>query len=170
MKKYIRRFTFISVLVVSMAANAQTGIYGTFTAASLTNATSNWIYGGSGGIYFDRWHFGLASAGLDLRGQFLGTSTTTRLNSGLGGLRVAITPHILPIKPYAEALAGVGYVNEPGFGTSTDFEYTFLGGLDFTFFPRLDWRVIEFSYGGVSALNGTLHPSSFSSGLVFRIP
>ncbi len=168
--KILRLFLLFPLFFSPHSTHAQTGIYGTFTAASLNNASSNWIYGGSGGIYFDRWHFGLASAGLDLRGQFLGTSTTTRLNSGLGGLRIAITPHVLPIKPYGEALAGVGYVNDPGVGTSTDFEYTFLGGLDFTFFPRLDWRVIEFSYGGVSALNGTLHPSSFSSGLVFRIP
>lgn len=168
--KILRLVLLFPLFFAPLSIHAQTGIYGTFTAASLNNASSNWIYGGSGGIYFDRWHFGLASAGLDLRGQFLGTSSTTRLNSGLGGLRIAITPHVLPIKPYAEALAGVGYVNDPGSGTSTDFEYTFLGGLDFTFFPRLDWRVIEFSYGGVSALNGTLHPSSFSSGIVFRIP
>jgi hypothetical protein len=36
--------------------------------------------------------------------------------------------------------------------------------------PRLDWRVVEFSYGGLSALNGTLNPRTLSTGLVLRLP
>jgi hypothetical protein len=168
--KLYRHFSLISLLLCSIAASAQTGIYGTFTAANLNSANTNWIYGPTVGVYFDRLHFGLASAGLDLRGQFLGGGGSAQLNSGLGGARVAITPHVLPIKPYAEALAGVGYVKDPFSGSSTNFEYTLLGGLDLTFFPRLDWRIIEFSYGGISAFDGNLHPKTFSSGIVFRIP
>lgn len=168
--KSFRLIFFLPLLLCSLGASAQTGIYGTFTAAKLSSADSTWIYGPTVGVYFDRWHFGVASAGVDLRGQFLGGSGSTQFNSGLGGARVAITPHILPIKPYAEALAGMGYVKNSSSGSSTNFEYNFLGGMDLTFFPRLDWRMIEFSYGGLSAFNGNIHPKTLSTGIVFRIP
>ncbi len=53
----------------------------------------------------------------------------------------------------------------------TNFEYQILGGVDYTFLPRLDWRVVEFSYGGLAGLNnGSFHPKTISSGLVLRIP
>jgi hypothetical protein len=77
------------------------------------------------------------------------------------------------VKPYAEALAGVGHASFSGNSANsvTKFEYQFLGGLDFTVLPRLDWRVVEFSYGGLAGLdNGSIHPKTLSSGLVLRIP
>ena len=63
---------------------------------------------------------------------------------------------------------GVGFgANQP---SNTQFEYQFLAGFDLTVLPRLDWRVVEFSYGGLSAFNGDLHPRTLSTGLVLRLP
>lgn len=162
------RLIFLALFCCSLGASAQTGIYAAFTGAKL-NSNTDWIYGPTVGVYFDTWHFGLVSAGIDLRGQFLGGAGATQLNSGLGGIRVAATPHILPIKPYAEAIGGIGYAKF-GQTSSSNFEYNFLGGIDFTFFPRLDWRVAEFSYGGLSSLDSGYHPKTLSTGLVFRLP
>ena len=56
-------------------------------------------------------------------------------------------------------------------GSATKFEYQFLGGLDFTILPRIDWRIAEFSYGGLSTFNNSsFHPKSLSSGIVLRLP
>jgi hypothetical protein len=52
----------------------------------------------------------------------------------------------------------------------TKFEYQFLGGFDFTVFPRVDWRIAEFSYEGLAGLNGGFHPESISTGIVLRLP
>ena len=119
-------------------------------------------------MYFDEWHAAVVSLGIDARGQFLKNGSTT-LTGGMAGPRVAFTPHVLPLKPYVEGVVGAGYV-EAGGGSSTNLEYSLLGGLDFTFFPHVDWRVVEFSYGGLSFLDGTLHPKTLSMGLVFRLP
>jgi hypothetical protein len=62
--------------------------------------------------------------------------------------------------------------------SNTDFEYQFLGGLDMTILPRIDWRVVEFSYGGVSGLGrsldpkigSSLNPKTISTGFVVRLP
>ena len=80
-------------------------------------------------------------------------------------------PQVLPISPYVEGLAGVGHFDYgQSQGSATKFEYQFLGGVDYTLIPRLDWRVVEFSYGGLSAFNGSLHPKTISTGLVLRLP
>jgi hypothetical protein len=167
---------FVMIVVFAGVADAQVGIYGTFTGTKLSTANSPWIYGGTVGVYRDHGH-GLIATGVDVRGEFLNHSesngNSTTLKSGLGGIRLAITPHVLPLKPYAEGLIGVGHV-EVGQGSartsSTSFAYRVLGGLDYTFFPRLDWRVVEFGYGGFSGNASGVHPRSLSSGLVIRLP
>ena len=71
------------------------------------------------------------------------------------GPRIALRPHVLPIKPYVEGLVGVGHaeVNQQRqrpIQSATDFSYQLVGGIDYTLLPRIDWRVAEFSYGGLS--------------------
>ena len=152
---------------------AQTALYAEFGAAKLSGVSSDWIYGPTFGIYFDRWHVPFVSAGLDLRGSIQGPSSTTKLYSGLAGPRVALRPHVIPLQPYVEALVGVGHAE---FGraaaqtTQTNFEYQFLGGVDVTILPRIDWRVAEFSYGGLSGLDRSFHPKTIATGLVLRLP
>jgi len=166
---------FLLLLLVAAAttsvASAQVGLYAEFGGANISGADDNWIYGPTFGVYTDFLPLPFVHLGADLRGSILGPSQTTRVYSGLIGPRLSVHPHVLPINPYIEALAGIGQINFGGRqGSDTQFEYQFLGGIDHTLIPRLDWRVIEFSYGGLSAFNGNLHPKTLSTGLVLRLP
>jgi hypothetical protein len=156
---------------ITLAANAQTGIYVEYGGSKVDAPSNNWIYGPTFGLYHDFYSVPLIHLGADLRGSALGISQTTTVTSGMIGPRVSLHPRVLPAMPYLEALGGVGYYDYGnGQGSNTQFEYQFLAGLDVTVLPRLDWRVVDFSYGGLSALNGTLHPKTLSMGLVLRLP
>jgi hypothetical protein len=75
--------------------------------------------------------------------------------------------------PYVEALAGAGYTQFPvasGQASGTKFSYQFVGGVDFTILPHIDWRVAEFSYGGLSILDSSINPKTLSTGIVLRLP
>jgi hypothetical protein len=170
MKRLCRLALFLCCLPV--AALGQTGLYVDFSAAKPNVAPRNWLYGPTFGAYFDHGHLIFLSTGLDLRGSDL-SSGNSSLVSGLVGPRLVLRPHILPVMPYVEALAGAGHASY-GPPTAridgTKFEYQFLGGIDLTVLPRIDWRVIEFSYGGLSGLNTSFNPKTFSTGIVVRIP
>jgi hypothetical protein len=160
-----------AAFVTSVAAHAQTGIYAEFGASKVDALSNDWIYGPTFGVYHDFYSLPVFHLGADLRGNVLGISQTTTLTSGMLGPRVSLHPRVLPAMPYLEAMGGIGhydYGNRQG--SSTQFEYQFLAGIDDTVLPRLDWRIVEFSYGGLSALNGTLHPKTLSTGLVLRLP
>jgi hypothetical protein len=178
-------YVLVSILLFcSLPAMAQIGLYGEFSAGKSNVPLAagwsgpGWIYGPTFGVYYDPWHLPFLAAGLDARGVFLG-SGSNKLDSGLFGPRLVFRPHVLPIQPYVEGLIGAGhakYDEHKQFTAlmasynATNFEYQFLGGLDLTFFPRLDWRVVEFSYGGVSGLGSSLNPETISTGLVLRLP
>jgi hypothetical protein len=168
----------LSVLVAAaflsaVPAKAQLGVYGNFSAAKLNVPNTNWIYGPGFGAYLDHGHFVFLSAGIDIRGQVLGSGGTTQFDAGYIGPRLVVRPHVLPVQPYVEALAGVGHA-QFGQGASqtstTKFSYQFVGGLDYTLLPRIDWRVAEFSYGGLSILGNSLNPKTISTGIVIRLP
>ncbi len=152
---------------------SQTGLYANFTGAKLSAANTGWIYGPTVGVYLDRGHFAPIHIGLDFRGSVLTGSSNESFTSGTGGVRVALVPHVIPLKPYAEALGGVGHV-EVGQGSAltkaTRFQYEALAGVDYTFFPRLDWRVVEFSYNGLVGLGSDTFPKTISTGIVLRLP
>ena len=153
------------------AARAQVGAYAEFTASQLSAESSSWHYGSTFGAYYTAWHFPVLNFGIDARGSILGTggsSDPRKVYSGLAGPRVILHLPILPLKPYAEGLVGVGHIDE-GFGntSSTAFADGLAAGADLTFFPRLDWRVVEYSY---IRLPGGINENAFSTGLVFRIP
>ncbi|HEY6414203.1 MAG TPA: hypothetical protein VIX42_10975 [Edaphobacter sp.] len=169
---------FLMMTGLAGIARAQVGIYGAFTTGKLNTPNTPWLYGGTGGIYKDHGH-GLVALGFDARGEFLhqggnaGSGSDTTLGSGLVGIRFAVTPHVLPLKPYAEGLIGVGHIAVgEGFArtSSTNFEYKVLGGMDYTFFPRLDWRVVEFGYTGLANHDLDVRTKTLSTGLVFRLP
>ena len=174
------RWVWVASMLVAAGwkAEAQTAVYGEFTAGKVSAANSTWMYGPTVGLYHDN-GLGLVAYGYDVRGSFLkrgdtnGTDSIESLTTLEGGARFAVTPHVLPIKPYVEALGGYGglTVGQGAVRTSAShFTYQFLGGVDFTFFPRLDWRVVEFSYGGLSGLGSSYDPKTLSTGLVFRLP
>ena len=163
---------FLLLIAVTIAAQAQTGLYVEFGGSKVDAPSNQWVYGPTFGVYHDFYSIPTIHLGADLRGSVLGISQTTTLTSGEIGPRVSIHPHVLPFMPYLEALGGIGYYDfgaGPG-SSSTQFEYQFLAGIDHTLIPRLDWRVVEFSYGGLSVFNGTLHPKTISTGLVLRLP
>lgn len=168
------RSLFLLLLVTALgcaAASAQTGIYLEFGGSKVGAPNNDWIFGPTFGGYHDFYSLVVLHAGVDVRGSVLGVSQTTTLTSGMIGPRVSIHPHVLPLMPYVEGLGGIGHFDYgANQGSDTKFEYQFLAGVDHTLIPRLDWRVIEFSYGGLSSFNGSLHPRTISTGLVLRLP
>jgi len=153
-------------------AQGQVGLYADFSTADLNLPHVDRMYGSTFGAYFDKGHLLFLHTGLDARGAILGSGSSD-LDSGLVGPRVWVQLPAIPIKPYVEALIGGGHI-EVGEGSSqtsaTKFEYQFLGGLDMTILPRIDWRVIEFSYGQLSGLNSGFNPKTISTGIVLRLP
>jgi hypothetical protein len=160
----------LSVVLPSMAS-AQTGIYAEFGGSKINAPSDDWIYGPTFGVYSDFIPLPFVHLGADLRGSVLGVSQSTTLYSGMIGPRLSVHPHVLPISPYLEAVFGVGHYDYgSNGGNDTKFEYQFLGGIDHTVIPRLDWRVVEFSYGGLSAFGSSIHPKTISTGIVLRLP
>jgi hypothetical protein len=154
------------------AAHAQTGVYGQFSASSnnLPN-TNDWGFGGGFGLYSDFWKVPFGKVGGDIRFQFTNPASNTTLFSTLLGPRIAIHhPHGLDFSPYAEFLIGPGHFsygnNAP---STTQFDWRALGGVDKTVLPRLDWRIIEVSYGQLNTYSGTLKPVTLSTGIVLRL-
>lgn len=182
--KIVRYVLFLTVglmFVSAQDAKAQLGVYANFTAAKVDGSNSDWIYGPGFGGYLDHGHFVFLSTGVDVRGEILGTGNSTKFDAGYIGPRLAFRPHVLPIKPYVEGLVGVAYAQVPttsdpnavqtgGTTSATKFSYQFVGGVDYTLVPRIDWRVAEFSYGGLSILDGSIHPKTISTGIVVRLP
>ena len=173
----------------AIPARAQLGVYANFSAARVNSGDNSWIYGSGFGAYFDHGHFIFLSTGMDARGVILGSGSSTKFDAGYVGPRIAFRPHVLPIKPYVEGLVGVGHYENnittstpqvipiggspatPASSTSvTKFSYQLVGGLDYTLIPRVDWRVAEFSYGGLSIFDSSLHPKTISTGIVIRLP
>jgi hypothetical protein len=72
-------------------------------------------------------------------------------------------PFLVPVqpKPIADSSARTD---------TTKFTYQLLAGVDFTIFPRIDWRIVEFSYGGFTGLEDDFHPKTLSMGFVVRLP
>lgn len=160
-------------LMLAGSARAQTGIYGTVSASNFNTPNVDWQYGSTFGVYHDFLHVPFVSAGIDARAQLLG-SGTSKVDSGLVGPHIQLHPHLLPLMPYAEGLIGGASVHlGQGLATTdkTGLAYEGAAGIDWTILPRFDWRVVEFSYEGVSGLSASeVSPRTLSTGIVFRIP
>jgi hypothetical protein len=172
--KLSRLFPLFLFLFAPIGLHAQLGLYGAFTAQNLGGPNNNGydLYGGTFGAYLASGRLAILSAGIDLRGSFARSDGAT-FDTGSIGPRIALNMHILPIQPYVEGTIGLGHVNfTAGLPSSgTKFEYQILGGLEYTILPRIDWRVAEYSYGGLSTINNyNYRPKSLSTGLVLRLP
>ncbi len=171
----LSRLLALSVFLFSpLSLHAQLGLYGAFTVQNLgvPNDSSYNFYGGTFGAYLASGRLAILSLGVDLRGSFTRNSGNS-FDSGSIGPRLALNLHVLPIQPYVEGTVGLGSLNLAGGSPSNGigFEYQVLGGLDYTILPRVDWRVAEYSYGGLPSLNNYgYHPKSLSTGLVLRLP
>lgn len=168
----LRKYLFLGVLLFgSFYVQAQVGLYANFSTATVNVPDVGRLYGSTFGGYFDKGHLLFLGTGIDARGVLLSKNSTT-FNSGLVGPRVSAHIPAIPLRPYVEALIGAGHVdvNDGSAQTSaTKFEYQFLGGVDLTVLPHIDWRVVEFSYGGLSGLDGSFNPKILSTGIVIRL-
>jgi hypothetical protein len=172
--KLSRLLALLLFMFAPLSLHAQLGLYGAFTVQNLGGPNNNGydLYGGTFGAYLASGRLAILSLGVDLRGSFA-RSNGASFDTGSIGPRIALNTHILPIQPYIEGTIGLGHLNFTGGSPSngTKFEYQLLGGLDFTILPRIDWRVAEYSYGGLSAINNyNYRPKSLSTGLVLRLP
>ncbi len=165
MLKLLRLICSVALLTVGCAsAHAQIAAYANFEANRL-DQNSTFIKGGTFGVYDDFFSLGPIKLGADLRGSRL-TGDSVSESKIQGGLRLAVKPPLLPIKPYVEALTGATKEDAGSLKGSYHSTYEVNGGVDFTFFPHLDWRVAEVGAGSFgSQTDKNFH---ISTGLVVR--
>jgi len=156
----------VALTLATATASAQLGISAAFTADRLSSpSTRSTIYGPTLSLYYQ--HGPILALGGDVRASFLNGNGAT-LNTVSIGPRASVKLPVIPLRPYAEALGGFNSFTPTATSSSSHhFDYQLLGGLDLTVFPRLDWRVLEYAYTGST---DNMHASSFSTGLVFRLP
>ncbi len=161
--------TIAAMASASRPAAAQLALYGMYGVGNSSVPNTGHIYGPTLGAYYDRGI--LINYGVDMRAAFLTDGGPTQFNSGLIGPRLALKPHVIPIDPYGELLVGFGHA-QYGQGsaktTKNAVEYSANIGLDMTVLPRVDWRLIEYSYTNLH--NGGISPKVFSMGIVVRLP
>jgi hypothetical protein len=154
----------------ALPAAAQIGLSGDFTASRLSHpvgtvGSPTMLYGETVSAYYQRGIF--FAYGGDVRASFLGGSGIS-LNSGAIGPRIAFKPHALPLQVYGEALGGFNsYTGGPFATSTTQAEYQLIAGGEYTIFPHIDWRVVEYTY---TSSSNSLSSHSLSTGLVLRIP
>jgi hypothetical protein len=166
---------FILVLLVGagcVPACAQTGVYAEYGVSWYGIPNLNVQSGPTFGLYYQHWGIPFVRVGLDARASFMGSGAAVE-DTGLIGPRVQIKPHILPLMPYGEALIGVTHLNV-GQGTAhtegNEFTWALNAGLDLTMLPRFDWRMVDYTYGGIPGNSLQSNPSTVSTGLVVRLP
>lgn len=164
------------------------------TGSSFERSDSVDPLGGTGGVYYDFKKTTHVTLGADLRGSIMNTKRGAYVNfngpgariySVLGGVRGTFHTPVKVLKPYAEGLVGLGrsdyglFVSQPTSSTPTpnqifsNFEWQALVGLDLKLLPIMDFRVVEFGYGGLDPFGTYSHNypiKQVSSGFVFHFP
>lgn len=144
------------------------------------NATSNVFYGYDLGGYYDFYHSGKLSAGMDMRFADL-HANNAMIKDFLAGVRVSGQPFARPFRPYVEAAIGNGRT-KPQDATVrvSKLDYAVFGGVDYPLARHIDFRVFEIGYGSLVTVStatvgagGNLPTQAatlinFSSGFVFR--
>jgi len=155
------------VASTNLHAQAKLGIYGTVGTEKTEINGEGWSTAGTFGLYYGLAHLGPIAVAADARGDLSGN-----INSGLFGPRIALTLPAFPLKPYFEVLGGFSSYSTVSGGakSTTSGNYRWVGGIDTTILPRLDWRIADYSYsgGGITEGNVTRHPQSLTTGLVIR--
>ena len=154
-----------TLLLPTAAARAQVALYANFEGAHFDTA-DKFYGGGTFGLYDDFYHFGPLHLGGDIRGSKLSGGDHNSATRVLAGFRAAAKPPVLPIKPYAEVLAGVASTDIGRVAGSKHLTAEVDGGVDFTFLPHLDWRIAE--VGGQVAGDKANSNFHVSTGIVLR--
>jgi hypothetical protein len=150
--------------------------------------------GGGGGVFYNFKTLGPVRLGVDVRGTIASTKRGAyvnfngpgaRLYSVLGGPRFTFHTPIKPLKPYVEGLVGLGrsdyglYVGLPPSNAPvptpiySNFEYQGVAGLDIRLLPSLDFRLVEFGYGGLNPFGTYSHNypvKQVGTGIVIHLP
>jgi hypothetical protein len=152
----------------AQTAFAQGGIYALFTGADLdsTPASATQIYGPTLGLYGDLPTPGIQIGG-DIRGELLNGSSQQHYN-GVIGPRVAVNLPFINLQPYGEYLLGFGSYKTITPNATLHVDYEYVVGADRRLLPRINWRILEFSY--CNFYNGSIPTKGFSTGLVLRVP
>ena len=164
----------VAMLWLGQVTKAQVAIYGEATGANIGFKDPPHVYGGTFGIY-DTKPVGPVALGFDVRVGLTkrgGTSqplSDAALDMGQLGLRAAFTGWKLPVKPYAEVLVGPAYWRgglSVARNDASHFLMQVLGGLDVSILPKVQWRVVEFSYGRMGGVPNFVEPETLSTGIV----
>jgi hypothetical protein len=172
---------------VTVTAQAQLGVYGTFTASRLTNlksspeatnagAINNDVspLGGTGGIYYDFLKLGPVKLGADVRGSIVTTKRGAftnangggaRINSALFGVRAVFRAPLFHsvLRPYIQGSFGLGSTNygllygSTGVSLRNNFEYMGIAGVDIPLTPFMDFRLVELGAGGLNPFGTNSH-------------
>ena len=158
-------------------AVAQFAVYANLALNHHTDTNSNsshLLYGAGVGLYDDFVHAGPVALGGDLRGDFL-AGDQYRYRSLLLGARLSAKLPLTPVRPYIEPVIGIGGARYAGptaieitnVPYDSKLTYGFVGGIDWTALPHLDWRI---EAGYTREKNGHLpNPNVLvSTGPVFR--
>ena len=157
---------FILPFCLCGAAEAQIAAYGGFSGAAVSGGSTPSAWGGLVGVYAQKRHFIVVSAGGDLRASFL-KRNGFHYNTGAIGPRLAFRIPIVPLRPYVEGLVGVAHYNVgAGSSNGTRLNYHAVAGLDWTVMPRVDWRVFDYDFSGTT---GSVSANIFSMGISIRV-
>jgi hypothetical protein len=155
----------LCLITPNLRAQAKFAVYGTVGTEKTEIGNQGWSTAGTFGLYYGLAHLGPIAVSADARGDLSGN-----IKSGLFGPRVALTLPALPLKPYFEVLGGFSSYTQSNGSSNTSGNYRWVGGIDTTILPHLDWRIADYSYsgGGITEGNITHHPQSLTTGLVIR--
>ena len=185
----------VATATLASSASAQLAAYGTVTVNQLSGLQNSPLatqgkttdvnpIGGAAGIYYDFLKLGPVKLGADLRGSIASTKrggyaasdgSGAHIYSALGGIRAVFHTPFVPLRPYLQASAGLGRTD---YGllpltVTNNFQYMGYAGLDISLLPIMDFRLVEFGYGGLNPMGTNSHNypiKSVSAGLVFHLP
>ena len=182
----------LALALTTIAAHAQVGLYFNPVVSRISNSKADTgpfaflgdgqtsqIFGGVDfGGYYEFGHYSKADVSIDAR-DAIQHGNNASINSFMVGPRLAAHPMAFGLKPYAQVSVGAGRTRSPlSAAHITKLQYGVYVGVDKSLNKHVDWRVIEISYGSVSAVSsatfqvGSTFPSptvlGFSTGFVFR--
>jgi hypothetical protein len=156
-----------SLYAINAQAQAKLAIYGTVGGEKTEVNNQGWTTAGTFGLYYGLARLGPIAIAADARGDLSGN-----MNSGLFGPRIAVALPVFPFKPYFEVLGGFSSYSTQSGGAknTTSGNYRWVGGIDTTILPHIDWRIADYSYsgGGITQGSITRHPQSLTTGIVIR--
>ncbi len=153
-----------ALLVTKLNAQARVAVYGSVGAEKSGQANQGWANAGVVGLYADAANLGPLAIAVDVRGDF-----ATDNKSFFAGPRLALHFPAFPLKPYSEILVGrTSYTqpSNPNIHLNSRFTASYVGGIDSTILPHIDWRIFDFTYALDNGLPN--RRKNLTTGIVLR--